>query len=313
MAERLQRGLGWRDALAEGVRDLRHAVRSLRRRPGYAITVVATLPLGIGANTAIFTVVHSVLLRPLPYAEPGRLVQLFETTPQNPQHSSSPMSYLDARQQIQSFEHLTAFRTQPRNLLGEGDPERLVVGNVSANFFATLGVDALLGRTFTPEAVQPGAARTAVLSHDLWVRRFGSDPSLLGRSIQLDGGDADGRRSDAAVPPSAGPSRSLDQGLPRRARGRSAFRRRPRGDAGRVVLRGRRPSEVRRFDRARASRARRAGSGHSRGRPGLEHGYGLSGGAAPRGNGSARESPSGAVDGRCRVRVASLPAPTSRI
>ena len=187
MAKRLRRGRGWSDTLAEGIRDLRHVVRSLRRRPGYAITVVATLALGIGANTAIFTVVHSVLLRPLPYAEPGRLVQLFETTPQNPQRSSSPMNYLDARQQIQSFEHLSAFRTQPRNLLGEGDPERLVVGNVSANFFATLGVDALVGRTFIPEAVQPGEARTAVLSHDLWVRRFGSDPSLMGDAIRLDG------------------------------------------------------------------------------------------------------------------------------
>ena len=179
------RGRGW-ETMGDTWRGVRQAIRSLLRRPGFTVTVLVTLALGIGGSTTMFTVVDSVLFRPLPYFEPDRLVSVMETNARTSSRSLSPLNYLDARRGASQLEHLAAFRVQPRNLLGDGEPERLVAGNVSANFFAAFGVQALLGRTFTLEPSLPGESRTAVLTHALWMRRFGGDPGVLGSTILLD-------------------------------------------------------------------------------------------------------------------------------
>lgn len=172
--------------MGELMREVRQSVRSLARKPAFALTVLLTLAVGIGGSTTMFTVVNSVLFRPLPYPAPDRLVALTETNSRTTQRGMAPLNYLDAREGAPEIEHLAAYRVQPRNLLGEGEPERLVAGNVSANFFATLGVPPLIGRTFTLDPAGLGDARAVVLSHALWVRRFGADPSVLGSTIRLD-------------------------------------------------------------------------------------------------------------------------------
>ncbi len=165
--------------------DLRHAVRALLRRPAFAIVAVATLGLGIGANAALFSVVDAVLLAPLPYPEPERLMQLWESDPQRPTRSPSPADYLDLRRSSSSFQDLTAYSTTSGNLSGEGEPESAAYASVSANFFRTLGVPAALGATFEPQPVGFGV-RQAVLSDDLWRRRFGGDRSVVGRTFRVD-------------------------------------------------------------------------------------------------------------------------------
>ncbi|NNF27719.1 MAG: ABC transporter permease, partial [Gemmatimonadetes bacterium] len=121
-----------------------------------------------------------------PFADPGALVSISETTSRTTNRSSSPLNFLDLREETSALSHVAAYRVRARNLLGEGEPERLVAGNVSANFFATFGVEALVGRTFDPAAARPGDTRSVVLGHDLWVRRFGSDSAVVGRMIRLD-------------------------------------------------------------------------------------------------------------------------------
>lgn len=173
-------------ALAGVATDLRLGIRGLVRRPGFAAVAVLTLGLGVGANAALFSVVDTVLLRPLPYPEPQRLVQMWESDPRRPVRSPSPADYLDVRRVAHSFQDLAAYNTVGGSLSGDGEPEAVRYASVTGNFFRTLGIDARLGSTFGPDAVAPGV-RVAVLSDGLWRRRFGGDPGVVGQRLRVDG------------------------------------------------------------------------------------------------------------------------------
>ena len=169
--------------------DLRYGVRMLWKNKGFTAVAVIALALGIGANSAIFSVVNTVLLRPLPYREPERLVMVWEDNSKigYPHDTPAAANYIDWRDQNQVFEGMAATADVSFNLTGAGDPERFDGKRVSANFFKLLGVEPQLGRTFLPEEDVPGANKVVVLSHGLWQRRFGSDASLVGKSITLNG------------------------------------------------------------------------------------------------------------------------------
>jgi len=169
---------------------LRHAFRALRKSPGFTAVAILTLGLGIGANTAIFSVVESVLLRPLPYRDPSALVQVWNTyLPQFPQVPNSPGDFQDFRRQAASFSEMAAFVDIPQgfNLTGEGEPQRLEARYATSGFFPMLGIQPVAGRAFHTEEDKPGAAPVVMLSHRLWQSRFGSDPSVIGRTLMLDG------------------------------------------------------------------------------------------------------------------------------
>jgi putative ABC transport system permease protein len=162
----------------------------LLRRPGFTLVAVITLALGIGANTAIFSVVNTVLLRPLPYEEPERLVMIWETNLKSgiKEEPASIPNFSDWREQSQAFEAMGAFATSlPILSSGTGEPERIQSGIVSAGFFSTLRAKAALGRTFLAEENQPEKNRVVVLSYALWQRRFGADPNIIGQSLTLNG------------------------------------------------------------------------------------------------------------------------------
>ena len=163
--------------------DIGNAWRQVRRAPGFALTVVITLALGIGANALVFTVVRGVLLNPLPFPEPDRLVNLWQTQPGEPVRSVAPANFLDWRA-ANSFAGLAAYNDRKRSLT-DGEPERIDVATVSANFFDVLGVQPLAGRAFVRTAVE-GDLREAVLREDLWRTKFGGDTGLIGRTIRLD-------------------------------------------------------------------------------------------------------------------------------
>ncbi len=167
--------------------DLRYGARMLRTHPGFTLVAALTLSLGIGANTAVFSVVNAVLLRPLPYADPDRLVMASPYRHATDGYTVLSPDFLDWRAQSQSFEQIAAYTTGTADLTRIGDPERLTAGMVSAELFATLGVTPTLGRSFTAAEDQPNGASAVILSHNLWQRRFGSDPQLIGRAITLDG------------------------------------------------------------------------------------------------------------------------------
>ncbi|HZN12569.1 MAG TPA: ABC transporter permease, partial [Blastocatellia bacterium] len=167
--------------------DLRYGLRMLWKNPGFTVVAVIALALGIGANTAIFSVVNAVLLRPLPYEESARLVILSERSPQLEGMSISYPNFTDWRQQNGVFEQIAVFRRQSYNLTGTGEPERLTGGQVSADLFPALRVKPALGRAFRAEEDQPGGEPVAILSHGLWQRRFGGDPQILGRALVLSG------------------------------------------------------------------------------------------------------------------------------
>jgi putative ABC transport system permease protein len=171
------------------LQDLRYAIRTLAGSPGFTIVALLALALGIGANTAIFTVVNAVLLRALPFREPDRLVMIWEKPPKGSgRNTVNPVNFLDWRERNRVFEGISAVFQLPSNLTGEGEPEQIFAGLVSSNFFTLLGVSPALGRTFLPEEEQSGKSpigANAVLSYGLWQRRFGGDPGILGRSITL--------------------------------------------------------------------------------------------------------------------------------
>jgi len=170
--------------------DLRHGFRALRKSPGFTAVAVLTLGLGIGANTAIFSVVENVLLRPLPYRDPSALVQIWNTyLPQFPQAGNSPGDFQDFKRQARSYSGMAAFVDIPEgfNLTGEGEPQRLEARYATSGFFSLLGIQPVAGRTFTPEEDKPGASSVVMLSHRLWQSRFGSDPASVGRTLMLDG------------------------------------------------------------------------------------------------------------------------------
>jgi putative ABC transport system permease protein len=170
--------------------DLRYGARMLLKKTGFTLIAVFTLSLGIGANTAIFSVVNSVLLRPLPYPNSERLMTIWEdhrerNGPVN--EWTSPPGFEDWRDQAKSFDHVVALQDWQPTLTGQGDPEQLVGAQVSHDTFATLGVTPALGRSFRPEEDQRGVESVVILSHGLWRRRFGADPSLVGKKISLNG------------------------------------------------------------------------------------------------------------------------------
>jgi predicted permease len=167
--------------------DLRYALRGLRKHPAFTAVAVITLALGIGANTAIFTVINTVLLRPLPYAEPEQLVVLTETISDRP-FGVSFQNFVDWRNQNTVFENITAVRQRESfNITGAGESERLQGRLVSANFLSTLGIKPIRGRDFLAEDDQPSAAPVALISHALWQRRFGADETIIGKQLTLNG------------------------------------------------------------------------------------------------------------------------------
>src|SRR5215471_15218863 len=164
--------------------DLRYGLRMMLRNPGFTLIALVTLTLGIGANTAIFSVVNTVLLRPLPYQDSNRLVVLWENQERVGQESPSLPDFVDWRERSQSFEQMAVARRDNVNLTGTGEPERLLVRQVTSNFFSTLGVTPLLGRAFSAEEEQTRAP-VVVLSSSLWKRRFGSDLGIIGKPVTL--------------------------------------------------------------------------------------------------------------------------------
>ena len=167
--------------------DIRHGARRLMHSPGFTLGALLLLALGLGANTAIFSVLNAVLLRPLPYPDSDRLVMVWAHSERG-DHAASYPEYLDWREQSRSFTGLAVWRGQSINLSGSGEPERLVGCFVSAGFFPTVGVPAALGRTFRPEETEPSTkAPVAVISHGLWQRRFAGDPAVVGRALMLNG------------------------------------------------------------------------------------------------------------------------------
>jgi putative ABC transport system permease protein len=182
-----QRGLPFVDTLRQ---DVRYGFRMLRRSPGFTAAALLTLTLGIGANTAIFTVVDAVLLRPLPYADPDRLVTVGDRNAASLAQTGSPRpvgfaTMADWRARSRSFEQLALMRSSMPTLVTDGEAERLPGARVSWNYFDMLGVRPAIGRGFLPEEDQPDRSRVVLLSDRLWRRRFGADPSIVGRTIVL--------------------------------------------------------------------------------------------------------------------------------
>jgi len=168
--------------------DLRYAIRQLIKSPGFAAIAILTLALGIGACTAIFSVVNGVLLHSLDYPQPDRIVVVRETNlPQFPEFSVSPPNYLDWEKQTKSYSYLAAYSGMQVNLTGEGEPQRLVGVRATAHYFDVYGVHPMVGRGFLAEEDAAGKNHVVVLSHPFWQRVFGGDPKVIGRSLQLNG------------------------------------------------------------------------------------------------------------------------------
>ena len=169
------------------VDDLRYAIRQMFKSPGFAAVAVITLALGIGANTAVFSVIDAVILRPLPYDKPERLISAQSAGTQNPQaHSMSYPDFFDWRAQNRTLEHLVSYHDNPFTLTGVTRPMHVDGEVVSWDLLPTLGVNPELGRGFTADEEKQGT-RVVLISHALWVEQFGADPSVLGRSIKLSG------------------------------------------------------------------------------------------------------------------------------
>jgi len=171
------------------IKDLKYGVRGLLKRPGFTIIALITLALGIGANTAIFSVVNAVLLRPLPFHNPEQLVIVWEdaTFAGFPRNTPAPANYVDWKTQNQSFADMAASYETSFNITGDGEPERVQAYSVSANYFPLFEVQPLLGRNFLPEEDRPGLDKVAVLSYSLWQSRYGSDRNIINRDIHLNG------------------------------------------------------------------------------------------------------------------------------
>jgi putative ABC transport system permease protein len=168
------------------MRDVRYAIRVLLARPGFSAVAVLTLALGIGANTAIFTVVNAVLLRPLPFRDPHQLVLLIERTSRFPTVTTSWQNYVDWRDQSRSFEAVAAVRSLTMTMTSDAEPERVPAKMVTATLLPALGVSPAIGRTFSAEDDRPGSAGVVLLSDALWHRRFGAATDVAGRAITLD-------------------------------------------------------------------------------------------------------------------------------
>ena len=167
--------------------DVRYALRQLRKSPSFTMVTVLTLALGIGANTAIFSVVNGVLLNPLPFHDASRIVSMFEATPNFPQGSISYPNFLDWQRDNRSFEAMAAYRSTDGSITGVGQPENVRAQRVSANFFPILGVNPILGRNFTSEEDRRGASPTALISEGLWKRKFASGRNVIGQRLIVAG------------------------------------------------------------------------------------------------------------------------------
>jgi putative ABC transport system permease protein len=178
-------GAGFREI----VRDMRYGSRLLRKSPGFALTAIAIVALGIGAATAVFTVAYGVMLRPFPFREPERLVSIWASADQSGTRLFPPTAadVVDLRQLDRAFDGVALLRATNLNLAGDGEPQRLAGVRVSSNLFSVLGVPAILGRTFRPEEDKAGRDQVVVLSYALWRGRFGADSSIIGRQLQLSG------------------------------------------------------------------------------------------------------------------------------
>jgi putative ABC transport system permease protein len=177
-------------SFASVTQDVKYALRTLCRSPGFTLVAVLILALGIGANTSIFSLVSAVLLRPLPFEAPERLVVLWAdlTARGGPSRvEPTPADYVDWKTRSRSFADMAAMESRTYNLTGDGEPERLVGLRTTANLFSLLGLQPILGRTFTADDEGADATPAVVVSEDLWIRRFGADPDLPGRTIVLDG------------------------------------------------------------------------------------------------------------------------------
>src|SRR5262245_7087325 len=176
--------------LADVWRDVRYSARSFAKQPGFAATAVLILALGIGANTAIFSVISAVLLRPLPFPDPDRLVVLWQDRSSaggDARGMPAWADYAEWQRRNRSFDELAAIADVSFNLTGGGEPERVEASHTTANLFSLLGTQPLLGRTFTSADEGPAALPVVVIDERLWLRRFGADPSVIGQSMVLDG------------------------------------------------------------------------------------------------------------------------------
>ncbi|MBZ4396469.1 ABC transporter permease [Myxococcus sp. AS-1-15] len=169
--------------------DLRYGARVLVRSPAFTLAILLTLALGIGANTAIFSLIHVVLLRPLPYADGARLVHLEQPVTRAGVENTgfSPVELGDYREQLTRIQGLVEYHSMPFNIVGHGEPRRVQTAVVSAGFFDTLGVRPLLGRAFLPEEEAPGAAPVLILSHAYWKNVLGGDPAMVGKTFTMNG------------------------------------------------------------------------------------------------------------------------------
>lgn len=175
-------GLPWLETL---VQDIRYALRVLRKNPSFTAVAALTLALGIGANTAVFGLVNGVLLRPLPYRDPGRLAIVWEKDDHGNPENATFATYTDWKAMSRSFEELALYRDWQPTLTGSGEPEQFSGLRVTYNYFGTLGIRPELGRDFRPEEDNPSASHVVILSHGLWKRRLSSDPNIAGKTIRL--------------------------------------------------------------------------------------------------------------------------------
>jgi hypothetical protein len=169
--------------------DVRYSVRVMRKNPGFASVAILTLALGIGANTALFSVVNAVLLRPLPYASPEQLIAIQDSLPGVgfPEAGLSEAEFLTLRGETQAFERVACYVDETFTLTGGGDPERVEAGLASADFFPLLRTEMAMGRTFGPEEEAEGQNHVAIVSHGFWQRKFASNPDALGQALTLNG------------------------------------------------------------------------------------------------------------------------------
>jgi len=168
--------------------DLRFALRTLLKSPGFAVVAVVCIAIGIGANTTVFSIVNAVLLRPFPYADPDQIVVVHETQPKNDvdRAALSYLDYQDLREQSRSFSEIAAYTERSVTFTGSEEAERVMGASISGNLFSLLGVKPLLGRNyFRGDEDRPGAPGVVLLSHEIWKRRFNSDPHIVGKSLMV--------------------------------------------------------------------------------------------------------------------------------
>src|SRR5438445_10141530 len=170
------------------LKDLKHSLRMFRQNRGFTAAAVAALALGIGLNTAIFSVVNTVLLKPPPFPQPDRLVLFMNTSPQGSGQAASPAKFQHWREQTAVVEDVSAFRTGVLNWTGGDFPEQLRSAQVSADYFRLFGAPVIRGRTFSADEDRPNGSRVVVISQGFWIRRFAGDPAIIGKRILL-GGD----------------------------------------------------------------------------------------------------------------------------